>query len=93
VSSKYRKSTADTDWYNPPYCGFSAAGGVVVTAGGVVVSGGGVVVCTGGGVVVAAGGVVVSSPQAANTKAATTRQATTIHAIFFNFFPPFFLLN
>jgi hypothetical protein len=76
----------------PPYCGFSAAGGVVVTAGGVVVTAGGVVV-TAGGVVVAAGGVVVSSPQAANMKAATTRQATTIHAIFFTFSPLFFLLN
>jgi hypothetical protein len=89
VSSKYRKSTADTDWYNPPYCGFSAAGGVVVTAGGVVVTAGGVVV-TGGGVVVAGGGVVVSSPQAANTRAATARQATTIQIVLFTFRLPCF---
>jgi hypothetical protein len=77
----------------PPYCGFSEGGGVVVTTGGVVVTTGGVVVTTGGGVVVCAGGgVVVFSPQAAKTKAATTRQATTIHAIFF-ISTPFSLLN
>jgi hypothetical protein len=36
---------------------------------------------------------VVSSPQAAKTKAATTRQATTIHSVLFTFSPLFFLLN